>query len=50
MIKKTGLLMIIVLTVCIVSLYGFEQFEFNIGNEYPIPAALTIPKVKTASL
>ena len=42
--KKTGLLMIIVLSVSIVSIFGFEQFEFTIGNEYSLPAALTMPK------
>ena len=40
------LLIIILFTIIIISAFGFEQFEFTMGNEYKIPAALTIPKDK----
>ncbi len=43
---KNRLLIIIVLSVSIILIFGFEQFEFTIGNAYPIPASLTIPKEK----
>src|SRR6056297_3311844 len=42
--KKNGILIIIVIIILIGTSFGFEQFEFMIGNEYPIPAALTLPK------
>ena len=40
------ILIIILFAFTIITVFGFEQFEFTIGNEYIIPAALTIPKEK----
>jgi len=44
--KKRVVLTIYFITLSFASLFGFEQFEFTIGNEFPLPAALTIPKAQ----
>src|SRR6056297_1025672 len=36
-------LLIILIGLITITVFGFEQFDFEIGNAYKIPAALTIP-------
>ena len=42
--KLSFFLIVIMITLSVLSAFGFEQFDFEIGSAYKIPAALTIPR------